>query len=61
MEIREVKQEESFEIITKREPRGLFWQKDGDIYVAIDNTTGDAWTQDFANYEDCLAWLQGRE
>lgn len=60
MEIREVNPEESFKIITEREPKGLFWQKDGDLYVGIDNSTGDAWTQDFSTLDECLAWLKER-
>ena len=28
--------------------------------VGIDNTTGDAWTEDFSDYETCLAWLCGQ-
>lgn len=28
--------------------------------VGIDNTTGDAWTEDFDDYETCLAWLCGQ-
>ena len=39
-------------------PIGRFYHKDGDIYVGVDNSTGDAWTEDFTSLEDCLAWLQ---
>ncbi len=39
-------------------PIGRFYHKDGDIYVGVDNSTGDAWTEDFTTLEDCLAWLQ---
>ena len=28
--------------------------------VGIDNTTGDAWTEAFSDYETCLAWLCGQ-
>ncbi len=59
MEIREVTNEEVAKIIVDRELRGLFYQKDGDVYVGIDNTTGEAWTEDFPNLEECLAWLKG--
>ncbi len=31
-----------------------------DITVGIDNTTGDAWTEAFKDYETCLAWLCGQ-
>lgn len=58
--IREVTDAEAVEIITKRETRGLFYQKDGDITIGIDNTTGEAWTEDFDTLDECLAWLEGR-
>jgi hypothetical protein len=47
-------------IIDRREPLGLFWYKDGDCYVGIDNNTGDAWTEEFTNLEDCMKWLKGQ-
>lgn len=53
----EITPEECNEIILTREPKGLFWVKDGDIYVGVDNTTAEAWTQDFSTLKDCLAWL----
>lgn len=28
--------------------------------VGIDNSTGNAWTEEFADYETCLAWLCGQ-
>lgn len=58
---REVTDAEAVEIITKREPRGLFYQKDGDITVGIDNSTGEAWTEDFNSLDECLAWLEGAD
>lgn len=60
-EPREITSEESAEIIVSREPRGLFYLQDGDIFVGIDNTTGEAWTEDFASLDKCLAWLKGGE
>ena len=39
-------------------PIGRFYHKDGDFYVGVDNSTGDAWTEDFTTLEDCLAWLK---
>lgn len=59
MEPKEITGVESANIIVDHEPRGLFWQKDGDIYVGINNTTGDAWTADFNTLDECLAWLKG--
>lgn len=60
-EPREITSEESAEIIVNREPRGLFYLQDGDIFVGIDNTTGEAWTEDFTSLDKCLAWLKGGE
>lgn len=60
MEIREITNEEGAKIVIEREPRGLFYQKDGDIIVGIDNTTGEEWTEDFKSLDECLAWLGRR-
>lgn len=64
-EIRELTSEEinSLPLIGSKngnyEPIGLFWHKDSDIFVGVDNSTGDAWTEGFTTLEDCLAWLKG--
>lgn len=47
----------STEIIEKREPRGLFYTIENDIYVGIDNLSGDAWTEDFKTLKQCKRWL----
>jgi hypothetical protein len=47
----------SIEIIEKREPRGLFYTIENDIYVGIDNLSGDAWTEDFDTLAQCKRWL----
>lgn len=60
-EIREVMDAEATQIINTREPRGLFYQMDGAIVIGIDNSTGDAWTEDFNSLEECLTWLKGGE
>ena len=31
---------------------------DGDTVIGVDNSTGDAWTEDFPTLEECLAWLK---
>ena len=53
------------EIIDNREPIGLFYAEelgvktDGTMsYVGVDNSTGDAWTEDFGTEEECIAWLK---
>lgn len=45
------------EIIETRQPLGMFYAVDTGLYTAVDNRTGDAWTEDFITKERCLAWL----
>lgn len=47
IDIELVNHEKALQIIESREPLGLFISKDGEKYVAIDNQTGDAWTEEF--------------
>jgi hypothetical protein len=60
-EIKYVTAEEAEEIICTREPVGLFYSKEGSKFIAIDNSTGDAWTEEFDNREECMEYLQGDE
>jgi len=51
-------------IIESRKPYGKYWlslmKPDGTMkYIAIDNRTGDAWTEEFDDKEKMLAWLRG--
>lgn len=47
----------------KYKPYGYFYAYDptGNAYkwVAVDNGTGDAWTEEFATEQDAIAWLNG--
>jgi len=51
------------EIIKIREPRGLFLSREKrkgrvkGMFVAVDNLTGDAWTEEFKELEDAEDWL----
>lgn len=56
--IKEVTQAEAHTIIQSREPRGLFYRRDGNRWVGIDNMTGDAWVEEFDSQEQCFAWLR---
>ncbi len=58
---KEVTAKEALAIVRTRNPIGCFWQKDGELYIGIDNTTGDAWVEEFTALESCLAWLEGRD
>ncbi len=59
MDFKEITTEEAVGVITTREPKGLFYHQDNDLWVGIDNTTGNAWTEEFNSKETCLAWLKG--
>ena len=48
-------------VINTRQPRGLFLARDRPFWTAADNTTGDAWTEDFGNIQDAARWLNGEE
>ena len=54
-----VSQKEAIEIIEHRGCRGMFVQEAGNKIVGIDNSTGDAWTEEFDDLTECLKWLVG--
>ena len=61
-ELIEVNQEAMDYIIEnmEKEPtKGLFYCKDGDLVVGVDNSTNDAWTEEFNHIVKCKAWLKG--
>ncbi len=53
----EVTEEMASRIIEERAPRGLFVAKTGDWFIAIDNSTGDAWVEAFSTLDMCVEWL----
>ncbi|MDS0525484.1 hypothetical protein NNC19_07320 [Clostridium sp. SHJSY1] len=57
MKHKKVSEEEISKIIETRKPLGTFYTIENDFYVAVDNLTGDAWTEDFTNKKDCLNYL----
>ena len=56
-EPRKINREDASTIIESRHPYGLFFLKDGGVYVGIDNRDGDAWTEEFPTKRKCLEWL----
>ena len=56
--IQRVCQEFANQIIETRQPIGYFYTFAAGIYTGIDNGTGDAWTEDFNFYEECMKWLK---
>lgn len=64
--ISEVSQKEAKRIIDTRQPRGRFFLKDcetagNQVFIGIDNTSGNAWTETFVSPNDCTNWLKGGE
>ncbi len=60
MEIKKISQEMAQKIIDTGEPRGLFYRievEEKALFVGIDNSTGDAWTEAFLTEEACINWL----
>ena len=47
------------DVIDRRTPLGLFLTKEGRKWVAVDNSTGDAWTEDFDHKRQAICWLRG--
>jgi len=56
-QIQYVSNDESRRIIEDREPLGLFFLKDGEVYIGIDNSYGDAFVEEFDSLEACQKWL----
>lgn len=57
MDIKRVTPEEISQVIETRLPLGLFYCKEGDLFVGVDNSYGDAWTEDFKTLSACKKWL----
>ena len=44
-------------VIDERTPLGKFYCYDKGVFIGVDNTTGDAWTEEFDSLEECQEWL----
>lgn len=44
-------------LIENRSPKGLFYTVGYDCYIGIDNTTRDAWVEEFETLDECTSWL----
>lgn len=59
-QIKRITSRQADQIIEKREPLGLFYVcQENRNYTAIDNSGGQAWTEDFDNIGDCIDYLLG--
>lgn len=67
MELREITQTEAADLLAsgyetgRYEPLGLFYRREADLWVGIDNSTGHAWTEEFGTQAECLDWLKGEK
>lgn len=62
MRIKQINGLQSSEIIETRKPKGLFYVVEPDnSFTGIDNSTGDAWTENFEAEEECMSWLRREE
>jgi hypothetical protein len=55
--IQKVRPEQADAIIDTRRPLGLFYVPLASIYLGIDNSHGDAWTEAFSRLSQCKRWL----
>jgi len=56
-----ITEEQAGKIIDTREPYGRFIITGDGFFTGIDNTTHDAWTEDFKDIKNCLAFLNGAD
>ena len=66
MEPRTITQAEAADLLAsgyetgRYEPLGLFLVGEaGGTWTGIDNSTGNAWTEEFGTQAECLKWLKG--
>lgn len=62
-EINKVSSSDIEKIIDTMKPDGNFYcyDKKNKEYIAVDNTTGEAFTESFKDKKSCLDWLQNKE
>ena len=58
--IHRINPEQLLYVIDFRVPLGLFLAKEGHKWVAVDNSTGDAWTEEFPRKRQAVRWLKGK-
>lgn len=58
--IKRVRPEFLGKVIEERVPCGCFLAKEDGKWVAVDNSTGDAWTEEFTRKRQAIRWLRGK-
>ena len=59
--INAVTPKEAVEIIATCKPIGKFLLIENGRFIGIDNSTEEAWTEEFLDVQDCIEWLNGKE
>lgn len=56
-----ISREEKQKIVEEKKPIGFFWTRNTRMfktcYQGIDNSTGDAWVEEFDTYEEMIEWM----
>ena len=60
VKIKQISPEFLGKVIEDRTPCGCFFAKEGRKWVAVDNSTGDAWTEEFSRKRQAIRWLRGK-
>jgi len=55
--IKKIRPEQAESIIDTELPLGLFYALKAGVYIGIDNSDGQAWTEEFPNLRRCKRWL----
>jgi hypothetical protein len=55
--IKKITTEQALSVIETREPLGLFYVLENGTYTGIDNSSGNAWTEEFKGLRECRRWL----
>ena len=60
IKIQQVNPKRLRKMLCQHVPRGCFLAKEIGKWVAVDNSTGDAWTEEFSRKHQAVRWLRGK-
>lgn len=60
IEIQQISPERLREMLRQYIPRGRFLAREGRKWVALDNSTCDAWIEEFSRRHQAVRWLRGK-
>lgn len=56
-QVNRISRKEGVRLMKRGYPKGLYWYKDTDRIVAIDNSSGEVWTRGFISLNEAISWL----